>query len=157
MIEHNERSLDLHGMTRDDAKKAFIEFYNGAVLGSGGRAIRLDIVHGYGSTGVGGVIRGWLRGYLERHPTYLEYKPGEEMDGNKGHTFVMPLKELPSMGQDLTEEIWAYCVNPRAQSKIIGKFRRYGDAEVMRVIKLMEKQGRLRASTHGPARTYQAA
>ena len=156
MIEHNERSLDLHGMTRDEAKKAFIEFYNGAVLGSSGRTIRLDIVHGYGSTGAGGVIRGWLRGYLARHSSYLEYQPGEDVDRNQGHTIVTALKTLPSAGEELTEEILAYCENPRAQSKIIGKFRRYGDSEVLNALKLLEKQQRLCVSTRGAYKLYQS-
>ena len=156
MAGHNERSLDLHGMTREEAKEAFIEFYNGAMLGSAGRTIRLDVVHGYGSTGTGGILRGWLRGFLERHLSFLEYKPGEEVEANKGHTIIVPLKVLLSLGEELMEEIWAYCETPRAQSKIIGKFHRHGDAEVVSAIRLLEKQYRLRGFTHGVVRTYQA-
>ena len=50
----------------------------------------LDVVHGYGSTGEGGVIRGRLRGFLERHNDCLEFRPGENVDGNQGHTIVIP-------------------------------------------------------------------
>ena len=39
---------------------------------------------------------------------------------------MVPLKPLPSLGEQLVEEIWAYCERPRAQSTIIGKFRRHG-------------------------------
>jgi hypothetical protein len=149
-------SLDLHGMTREKAREAFIEFYNGSVLGSTGRAVRFEVVHGYGSSGVGGVLRSWLRGFLDRHSTYLEYQSGEHIDGNQGHTFVTAMKLLPSAGEDLAEEICAYCDTPRAQSKIIGKFRRHGEAEVLRLIKLLEKQKRLKPLARGTVRLYLA-
>jgi hypothetical protein len=66
------------------------------------------------------------------------------------------MKPLSSLGEQLVEEIWAYCQQPRAQSKIIGKFRRYGQTEVLRAIKVLEKQRRLRALPHGALRLYQA-
>ena len=126
------------------------------MVGSAGRTIRLDIVHGYGSTGTGGILRGRLRGFLERHPSYLEYKPGEEVDGNKGHTVIVPLRVLPSLGEDMVEDIWAFCENPKAQNKITGKFRRHGEAEVLSAIKLLEKHQRLRLTTRGAVKLYQS-
>ncbi|MBI2166598.1 MAG: Smr/MutS family protein [Chloroflexi bacterium] len=157
MPEVDARTLDLHGLTWTEAQAAFIDFYNSAVHLAGGNAGRLDVVHGYGSTGTGGVLRTRLRGFLDRHKSYLEFQPGENVDGNRGHTIVVPLKPLPSLGDQLVEEIWAYCERPRAQSKIIGKFRRHGEIEVLRAIKVLEKQQRLRALTHGALRLYQAA
>jgi hypothetical protein len=156
VLSHKKRSLDLHWMTISEAKKAFVDFYNGAISGSGGRTIRLEIIHGYGSTGVGGVLRRWFRGFLDRHLSYLEYQRGESVDGNQGYTFVTPLKPLPVQAEELGEEILAYCAIPRAQSKIIGKFRRYGDAEVLSAIKLLERQKGLTSSAHGMVKLYQA-
>ena len=157
MPEADARTLDLHGLTWTEAQAAFIDFYNGAVGRAGGNAGRLDVVHGYGSTGTGGVLRTRLQGFLERHKPCLEFQPGENVDGNRGHTIVVPLKPLPSLGEQLVEEIWAYCERPRAQSKIIGKFRRHGETEVLRALKVLEKQQRLNALTHGALRLYQAA
>lgn len=158
MTSADAHTLDLHGLTWTEALPAFIEFYNTAVRQAGENSpIRLDVVHGYGSTGVGGVLRTRLRGFLERHNSYLEFQPGENVDGNRGHTIVVALKPLPSLGAHLGEEIWAYCEEPRTLSKITGKFRRHGETEVLRAIKVLEKQQRLRALMHGALRLYQAA
>jgi DNA-nicking Smr family endonuclease len=77
--------LDMHGDAWAEAQANFVEFYNQhAKAGSAsGRFPRLDVVHGYGSTGVGGVLRSRFRGFLDRHsPKHLEYVPGESVDGN---------------------------------------------------------------------------
>lgn len=66
MTEADARTIDLHGLTWTEAQAAFIEFYNGAVRQAGGKAGSLNVVHGYGSTGTGGVLRTRLRGFLER-------------------------------------------------------------------------------------------
>lgn len=149
-------NLDLHGLTWAEGEAAFIDFYNRAVRDAGENQVKLDVVHGYGSTGTGGILRARLRGFLERYKSYLDFQTGESIDGNRGHTIVVPLKSLPSLGEQIVEEIWAYCERPRAQSKIIGKFRRQGEAEVLRAIRVLEKQQRLRASTRGALRLYQA-
>lgn len=133
-------NLDLHGETWAEAKADFIEAYNQAFRQAGWKT--LDVVHGYGSTGQGGVIRTRLRAFLDRYPAYLTYK----QDSNPGHTIVMPLKALPSLGNQLAEEIWDYCAAPRPVSKIMGKFRRYGDAKVQDAIDDLLSQHRLRKS-----------
>ena len=48
----NLRILDLHGLTWAEAEASFIEFYNQTVRQAGKDAVRLDVVHGYGSTGL---------------------------------------------------------------------------------------------------------
>ena len=149
-------NLDLHGMTWAEGEAAFIDFYNRSVRQAGENQVKLDVVHGYGSTGTGGVLRARFRGFLERYKSYLEFQAGENVDGNRGHTIVVPLKPLPSVNEQIVEEIWAYCERPRAQSKIIGKFRRQGEAEVLGSIKLLERQQRLRSFTRGVLRLYQA-
>ena len=89
-------SLDLHGHTWAEALEAFIEFYNGSFQGPENTPVgRLEIVHGYGSTGEGGVLRSRLRGFLHRHEDCLEFRLGEDLDSNKGHTIVIPIKPLP--------------------------------------------------------------
>ncbi|MSQ22724.1 MAG: hypothetical protein EXR53_05395 [Dehalococcoidia bacterium] len=105
-----------NGMGLQSGIQVFVENYSVYSLlykpgTPGGMAAgsRLDVVHGYGSTGVGGVLCTRLRGFLERHKSYLEFQPGENVDGNRGHTIVVSMKPLPSLGDQLEEEIWVYC------------------------------------------------
>lgn len=84
--------IDLHGMRTRDAIELFIAHYNKLVSQGGDR---LEVVHGYGSTGVGGDIRGALRTLLDAYPDKVRYISGE-MIGNKGVTVVIPDCPLPS-------------------------------------------------------------
>ena len=116
----NLRILDLHGLTWAEAEASFIEFYNQTVCQAGKDAVRLDVVHGYGSTGTGGVLSIRLRRFLGRNESHLDFQTGEKVDGNPGHTIVVPLKPLPSLREQLFQDIWDFCDRPRSQSKIIG-------------------------------------
>jgi hypothetical protein len=113
-------------------------------------------VHGYGSTGTGGVLKIRLRGFLGRNESRLDFQTGEKVDGNPGHTIVVPLKPLPSLREQLSQNIWDFCDRPRSQSKIIGKFRRHGETAVLSTIKTLEKQKLLRPSNRGADKLYQA-
>jgi hypothetical protein len=84
--------VDLHGMRTRDAIELFIAQYN-RIVSQGGD--RLEVVHGYGSSGVGGDIRGALRALLDAYPHKVRYISGE-MIGNKGVTVVIPDEPLPS-------------------------------------------------------------
>ena len=142
--------LDLHGMAWLEALPAFIEFYNGAV--ARGDKARLEVVHGYGSTGEGGVLLKRIRGFLESHAESLEV----HLDSNPGHTFVTPNIALPDTMDMLCEDILAYCDTPRPQSKIIGKFRRSGQPEVLQAIRRLESQRRLTATLKGALKVYES-
>ena len=124
--------LDVHGKTWAEAKADFIEAYNKTFTRSARQVV--DVVHGYGSTGQGGVIRTRLRTYLNGCSAYLTYQTGEHLDANPGHTVVTPKQSLPSLENELAEEIWDYCSEPRTTSKIMGKFRRHGDPKVQQAI-----------------------
>ena len=152
----NLHILDLHGLTWVEAEASFIEFYNQTVRQAGKDAVRLDVVHGYGSTGTGGVLRTRLRGFLGRYEACLDFQIGEKVDSNPGHTIVVPLKPLPSLLDQLSQDIWDFCDMPRSQNKIIGKFRRHGQMAVLSTIKTLEKQKRLRPSNQGTHKFYQA-
>ncbi len=150
-------TLDVHGLTWRQAREAFVERHNDAVLVAGsGVPQRLDVVHGYGSTGEGGVIRGRLRKFLEGNGAYLEFTLGESLDGNPGHTIVMPLKLLPAKDEELAQAVFDYCVQPRTSGKITGKLRRHGAPEVLAAISALERQGRLRPVTRGSLKLYQS-
>lgn len=148
-------SLDCHGKTWPDALAEFIALYNG-ILQRDAAGAPLDIIHGYGSTGAGGTMRVRFRAFLQRYPRHLEYQPGEAVDGNQGHTLVRPARPLPETTDLLAEQIWQYCDRPRTLSKITGKFRRHGDAQVLPAIRALERQRRLRPAGRGRVKTYQA-
>lgn len=152
----NAHILDLHGLTWTEAETSFIEFYNQTLRSAGKNAVELDVVHGYGSTGTGGVLRGRLRGFLGRYECCLDFQIGEKVDGNPGHTIVVPLKSLPSIRDQLSRAICDFCDRPRSRSKITGKFRKHGETTVLSTIKTLESQKRLRASNQGAHKLYQA-
>lgn len=146
-------TLDLHGKTWAEALAAFREFYAAAAPGAA-----LEVVHGYGSTGSGGILRTRLRSYLERQSQagLLTYQIGEAADGNPGHTQVVRLKPLPSAGADLAEDILHYCARPQTARKILNHFRRHGDPQVRQALRELTAQKRLRPATIGREKGYVA-
>ena len=82
------RSIDLHERTVAEAIREFVRFYNACVRS--GYHGRLEVIHGYGSTGSGGVIREELRKYLKAHEeTFGEFLAGESLR-NPGVTILYP-------------------------------------------------------------------
>jgi dsDNA-specific endonuclease/ATPase MutS2 len=89
------RSIDLHNFTVAEALREFVRFYNECVR-SGYRG-RLEVIHGYGSMGGGGVIREELRKYLKAHSgTFGEFLAGESLR-NPGVTILFPGESLAAM------------------------------------------------------------
>ena len=78
------------------------------------------------------------------YESYFDFQTGEKVDGNQGHTIVVSLKPLPSLRDQLSQDIWDFCDRPRSQSKIVGKFRRHGETAVLSTIRTLEEQKRLR-------------
>ncbi len=79
--------------------REFVRFYNACVR-SGYRG-RIEVIHGYGSTGAGGTIREELRKYLKAHAeTFGEYLAGESLR-NPGVTILYAKETLapPPLGQ----------------------------------------------------------
>lgn len=146
-------TLDLHGKTWAEALTAFREFYAAAAPGAA-----LEVVHGYGSTGSGGILRTRLRSYLERQSQagLLTYQTGEAADGNPGHTLVVRLNPLPAAGDDLAAAILNYCARPQTARKILNHFRRHGDPQVRQAIRELTAQKRLRSATIGREKGYVA-
>ena len=151
--------LDLHELTWQEALQDFIGFYNEWLQGSaGGPAAAVDVIHGYGSAGSGGVLRKRLQQFLARQADEgrLEFTPGEYVDSNLGHTVVRPIAPLPEAHELLAEEVYAYCERPRTLSKITGKFRRRGEPAVKAAIDSLVRQRRLRSSGKGSRKAYEA-
>jgi len=82
------RSVDLHNCTVPEAIREFVRFYNSCVR-SGYRG-RVEVIHGYGSSGVGGTIKQELRSYLAAHAEIFgEVLFGESLR-NPGVTILYP-------------------------------------------------------------------
>src|SRR5947209_20578164 len=105
--------LDLHGLTVDEALKVFVEFYNRHVRKSSREPLR--IIHGYGSTEKGGKIRQKIRIFLDRGGDSLNWKTGEEVEGNPGVTIVYPRKILHAREDQLAGDILEFCSIPRSE------------------------------------------
>jgi hypothetical protein len=89
------RSIDLHQRTVAEAIREFVRFYNACVQ-SGYRG-RLEVIHGYGKSGSGGVIREELRKYLKAHEDIFgEFLPGESLR-NPGVTILYPRETQAAM------------------------------------------------------------
>jgi dsDNA-specific endonuclease/ATPase MutS2 len=87
------RQIDVHGRSVLEAMRAFVAFYNDC-LRSGYRG-GIEVIHGYGSSGAGGVILQELRNYLAANAGRLESFIQGESVGNLGVTIVYPKKILP--------------------------------------------------------------
>lgn len=145
------RAIDLHHRTVPEAVREFVRFYNGCVrshyLG------RIEVIHGYGSTGTGGVIRKKLREYLAAHAeSFGSFLAGDSL-GNPGVTIVYPKKLLPvspgSVGampllNPAQDAIRKYCSTPKAKERILIKLRgRFGDRVLSAEIRDMVNGGAL--------------
>ena len=87
------RQIDVHGRSVLEAMRTFVAFYNDCLRG--GYREGIEVIHGYGSSGTGGVILQELRNYLAANAGRLEsFVPGESV-GNVGVTIVYPKKILP--------------------------------------------------------------
>lgn len=89
------RSINLHNFTVAEAIREFVRYYNSCVR-SGYRG-RLEVIHGYGSSGSGGAIREELRRYLKAYEEIFgEYLAGESLR-NPGVTVLYPRETLAAM------------------------------------------------------------
>jgi hypothetical protein len=145
------RELDLHGLTIDEAIRVFVERYNRHVQGN---REPLRIIHGWGSSGEGGKIRRKIREFLTESADNLDWKPGEDVEGNLGVTIVYPRKVLATRENQLAEAIVDFCSTPRTESKIAGEFRKYNAREIKQAVRALVRQGRLQEIAKGNHVTY---
>lgn len=145
--------IDLHTCTLTEALETFQRAYQEQAHRRKPRP--LEVVHGYGSGGQGGVIRSRLRAYLRSQENRLVFRPGEQVDGNPGYTLVYPKAPLPAPQDVLGREIQAYCRTARSEERIAGRFRRYGEPAVKTALKSLENQGLLSIIYKGKYKCYQ--
>ncbi len=148
--------IDLHGLTKLEAIDALIKFYNNRV--KTGNLTPFYVIHGYGSSGVGGVLQKKIRGFLLSFEDNLEFDYGNNLytANNPGITRIIPKKPLPETIDLLGEEILDFCELPKTISKITGKFHRYDEPKVNLALKKLEKQKRIKSFYKGSFKVYQA-
>jgi DNA-nicking Smr family endonuclease len=80
--------IDLHGLTRDQARLALAEFLADC-LARGDRCLRVIHGKGIGSPGRLGVLRTLVRGWLSRREEVLAYCQAPGNDGGDGALYVL--------------------------------------------------------------------
>ena len=149
--------VDLHGHPVDEALRIFIDVYNRHVRSRSKESLR--VIHGYGSATEGldgGRIRRKIRTFLEGAADSLDWKPGEDLEGNPGVTIVFPRKILATFQNQLAADILAFCSIPRTESKIAGEFRKNTALEIKEAIRTLVRQGQLKIAAKGNRKTYVA-
>lgn len=143
--------IDLHEMTVTEALDYFIGTYNSK------KGQSLKIIHGYGSTGVGGRIKSALRNFIELNKNcFSRIEFGEHIDRNHGYTIVYYRSELPGKDDLLKNKIITYCaINPKTKEKITGNFRKFGTGSVLKALKELVTSGRL-TEIKGKVKKYKA-
>ena len=136
------QQLDLHGMTQRDAVEAFVAESNAALERAGG-PVTMRLVHGYGSTGEGGVLGARLRGFCGSHADRASYVRGEDAERNPGLTIVTVESPLPDARQRLGDAIVEYCGRPRTMHRIARRFRRERGREVAHAVRDLARECRL--------------
>jgi len=144
-------ALDLHGYQVAEAIAILVDSINRQVEQGDMSTVR--VIHGYGSTGEGGKIKTALMKVLAANSDSLEY---ETDPGNPGCTGIRPIKKLPPGAGIITDEIIEYCAEGKSESKILHKFRNYGDLDVKNTLRRLEKQGRLVSCRRGNHLIYTA-
>jgi len=141
--------IDLHGLHVAEAVEVFVEYYNSRV--NKGDLSPVSVVHGYGSSGAGGSIKTALRKLFAANEDCLAYT---QSSWNPGKTTVHPIAVLPAGASVVSAGILEYCRTPRVESKILGKYRQFGDLKVKKTLRLLVKQKRLHTSQKGRHTVY---
>src|SRR5579862_8354681 len=134
--------LDVHGLTVNEALKVFVDFYNRHARSSSREPFR--VIHGWGSSGEGGKIRSKLRQLLAEAGPNLDWKGGEDLEGNPGVTIIYPRKVIQPRENELETAIQEFCSIPRTESKIAGQFRKYEPREIKQAIRSLLRRGQIK-------------
>ena len=148
--------VDLHGHTWAEALDAFERECRSALSRSGSGA-EIRVIHGYGSTGSGGVLRDRMRAFCRRFPHSFSVSRGEDLDANPGISVVKVLGSFPDATERLANDMLEYRRRPRTKGEIDGRFRRHGTPQVNAAIGLLRRGGRLLRTRNSRGRTVYAA
>ena len=105
----------------------------------------MRVIHGYGSSGVGGKIQRQLRKFVQSNVAHLEWTAGEDCENNPGVTIVHPRTLLPDTQNQLKSEILVFCSIPRTESKIAGEFRKQSAREIKDAVRSLVRAGQMKA------------
>lgn len=141
--------IDLHGFMVVEAIDVFVNHYNRRV--NAGDLSPISVIHGYGSGGEGGRIKTALLKLLKTSEDNLSF---QQEDWNPGKTVIYPGKVLLPGAGITSSEIVDYCHLPRSESKVLGKFRRFGDLNVKNTLRRLVKQGILSCERKGRLTVY---
>jgi len=148
--------IDLHGLTVDEAMARFIQFYNDCI--KHGYQGRIEVVHGYGSSGQGGAILRVLRAYLDENSTKFDNILHGDVIGNPGITVLIPKDSLAEPETPVCESIRRFCKTPKSEQRILAKLRgRFGDRLIREEIREMMNRGQLRIVRSGNKLSYESA
>ena len=152
-LSSSNNDLDLHGFTVAEAIEQFVLHYNTRV--DNNQFGCWKIIHGYGSTGAGGIIRVKLRAFLDEHLDKLRYEIGDSY-GDPGWTWVYPKVHLPDQRERMAASILSFCSEPKTEEKILMEFIRMGEAHVKQAVRSLAKQRKLKTVNTGAKIQYQA-
>jgi hypothetical protein len=128
--------IDLHDTKLEDAIPFFITKYNEFYLN--GFKGEIEVIHGYGSSGIGGVIKKRFKSFSEAYNTYFNAR----YTNNLGVTFITPKKLIPKENFLLENEILIFCSNsPKSMNKIKNNFlKKYKQEDIKKsVLSLLKK------------------
>lgn len=143
--------LDLHGMKTKDAVERFISEYNAVLRRGEGR---LEIVHGYGSSGSGGDIRKAIIAMCEAHKDKLGLIKGEIL-GNKGVSVVIPSLPLPPRKYALDAVILAALTKPSTPKDVEDRIKGLASTpEIIESLEAMALSGKVAKEVAGGRMQY---
>lgn len=128
--------IDLHDIKLEDAIPFFITKYNEFYLN--GFKGEIEVIHGYGSSGIGGVIKKRFKRFSEAYNAYFNVR----YTNNLGVTFITPKKLIPKENFLLENEILIFCSNsPKSMNKIKNNFlKKYKQEDIKKsVLSLLKK------------------
>jgi hypothetical protein len=146
--------LDLHGFTVAESIELFVQQYNCRV--DDNQYDCWKVIHGYGSTGEGGVIRVKLRAFLDEHLDKLRYEAGDDY-GDPGWTFVYAKVHLPDQRERMAAAILSFCSEGKSEEKILREFAKLGEVQVKQAVHSLARQGKLKTVNKGTKVLYRAA
>ncbi len=127
--------LDLHNYQTKEAIKETVAFLNSNLNQE------IKIIHGYGSSGKGGILKEKIRNFLEKNEDKMEIHYGERLRFNPGCTIVKLKKKITdNSGNDLKDQIKNFCTIAKPKEKIYNKFFKINSQEIDRILKELETE-----------------
>ncbi len=143
--------LDLHGMAAGEGLEALVNSYN-RLVDSG--ESELLVVHGYGSSGVGGVLQRKVRSFLRS--AGVQFFTESESRCNIGQTLVKVGKSPISVGDGLDAKMLKFCAVPKTKEKLFSKFHKSGRSALQQTFSALLSKGLLHEKRKGKYKVYEA-